>query len=295
MDHLRYPESDSNYPPLEYSEFNTLLLDDSPLKAVHQPWNQLVIPEYDRREYDSSNRAASLPHTTSPVDAEDDGMDIILLSVVGILEELRNVVNVPAWIRGGGLTLSSASISGEPTLFDLPSHESFAHWYATRRTRHHWAAKGVSALARKGITPRHGINPPSISRGNTPIRPSPSRGSTPLRVSVTPPPRQASSVRYFSIPSYIRTDGDSTPETTPKRRGWSPSRPAEEDEEEDYGSVSGEVEEGDVSLREEEEMNGKRKAWSPSRPVDELDDGVSGISLEEGRGGKIDMTGEEED
>lgn len=117
-----------------HSAFTTLLLDDSPHKAVLQPYSHICIPEYDstRRQHDlrsfqttkepkqnkkaqqknqvetaahSANRVASelLPSGTLSESAENEPYDVTLLAVIGILETLKLQSNVAGWIRGGGL------------------------------------------------------------------------------------------------------------------------------------------------------------------------------------------------
>ena len=88
-------------PPYSFDESTIVLLDDSPLKAVHQPWSQIVIPEYGKVEYESSIAAALRLQENK--DADRSGLDEVLLGVIGILDELRAVQNVPAWVRDGGL------------------------------------------------------------------------------------------------------------------------------------------------------------------------------------------------
>ena len=156
---------------LEVDEKTVLLLDDSPLKALYQPWNQLVIPEFDKQEF-ADSKGAAVDLLRNP-DALVDGMDEILLAVVGVLETLRTVTNVPAWIRAGGLTTISADEAeqrsveeqiknlaldpeAEPTLETLPSHESFVHWFSTPAVLAHWTQKGREALERRGIKVSHG-------------------------------------------------------------------------------------------------------------------------------------------
>ncbi|KAI9632345.1 uncharacterized protein MKK02DRAFT_14761, partial [Dioszegia hungarica] len=43
---------------LRFDETNMVLLDDSPLKGVRQPWNEVVLPEYDGDGYQKSRLAA---------------------------------------------------------------------------------------------------------------------------------------------------------------------------------------------------------------------------------------------
>lgn len=160
-------------PTTPYSEKTIVLLDDSPLKAVFQPWNQIVIPEFDKALHRSSRLAAGLKSDTH--DDSDDGeastsqtgqgheMDKILLAVIGILDQLRHVSNVPLWVRAGGLTFDLDETNlHPPTHESLPSHVDYQHWFNDQEVYSKWVAKGEEALKRKGIEVRHGLDiPPS--------------------------------------------------------------------------------------------------------------------------------------
>ena len=166
LDHLKSqrlanPTQDPTEPV--YDESNTVLLDDSPLKAILQPWSQIVIPEYDEVEFHLSKLAAAA--LSQDPTASHEGLDEILLGVIGILEALREVQNVPAWVRaGGGLVsdlddkgmanvqdVAELDLNAEPMLESLPSHKTFIHWYTESAIAEYWKAKGVEALRRKGI------------------------------------------------------------------------------------------------------------------------------------------------
>ncbi|ODO06287.1 hypothetical protein L198_01519 [Cryptococcus wingfieldii CBS 7118] len=150
--------------PLSFSQKTTVLLDDSPLKAVFQPWSQIVIPEFDEQVNLTSRLAAGInPNSRATPDKEtaeesQGEMDEVLLAVVGILDELRYVSNVPFWVRSGGLDLA-LNVDGveEPTVETLPSHETFQHWYKDKELHAKWVEKGKEALKRKGIEVRHGL------------------------------------------------------------------------------------------------------------------------------------------
>lgn len=145
----------------EFDLKNCLLIDDSPLKAVLQPWNQLVIPEYDKKEFqDSRDIAARLARDPT---ASTEGLDEILLGVIGILEEMRTVENVPAWIRSGGLLSCAADttpldLKSAPHTEELPSFGGFRHWYDRPEQLAHWIARGKAALKRRGITASIGLD-----------------------------------------------------------------------------------------------------------------------------------------
>lgn len=164
-------------PTSPYSEKTIVLLDDSPLKAVFQPWNHIVIPEFGKALHRSSRLAAGLKSdhyndyddgeaSTSQI-GQDPEMDKILLAVIGILDQLRYVSNVPLWVRAGGLTFDLDETNlHPPTHESLPSHENYEHWFDNQEVYLRWVAKGEEALKRKGIEVRHGldISPYSPSR-----------------------------------------------------------------------------------------------------------------------------------
>lgn len=91
---------------------NTLLLDDSPEKARLQPYNHLLVPEFDGKrarvaeeyraqlagEHDATGAAGQVGDDEPP-----EGVDTVLLQAVGVLEHARYQKNVAAWIRTGGL------------------------------------------------------------------------------------------------------------------------------------------------------------------------------------------------
>ncbi|WOO78926.1 putative FCP1 y domain-containing protein [Vanrija pseudolonga] len=178
-----------------FDENSIVLLDDSPLKAVYQPWSQIAIPEFDKPEHRDSNKAAQnlkdregvrQPQPESPDAVEDGekalrnlqsrsaspptasdianepGLDNILLAVIGILEESRYVQNFPAWVRAGGIQYPGENLrkvsDADVTLADLPSHESFEHWFQNKYTHKLWVERGIEALKRKGIEVAHGLN-----------------------------------------------------------------------------------------------------------------------------------------
>jgi hypothetical protein len=117
-------------------------------------------------------------------DNSESKLDGILLAVIGILHEIKDVVNLPAWIAAGGLLPSmehtltqdiaekgwsyiasldcdstqtaaqQGSIShAAPTL--LPSHPDYKHWYQSPMHTLYWVRRGLIALHERGIDPRH--------------------------------------------------------------------------------------------------------------------------------------------
>lgn len=188
-------ESDIHYRHYMFDERNTILLDDSTAKAVHQPWNHICLPEYDHAEHRAS-QVWALRHQgrVSPGESgSGSGIDVdiierkksakgkqageldeYLLCVIGILEELKSADNVPAWIRGGGLTRlpssvapsDSAETSDAPTIESLPSHRTFRHWYAIPAVVAYWRDRGVQALQRKGIKVDPDVDMTNTSAGH---------------------------------------------------------------------------------------------------------------------------------
>lgn len=194
-----------------------LLLDDSPKKAVHQPWNQLVLPEYDKVAWQQSREAISRTRSGEP----GSKCDQYLLAIVGILEDLTTVSNIPAYIRAGGLKKPSVNdyamewaSSGRwqgvadgpaadeaPSLEQLPTHSAFKHWFQDQAVVEKWIARGKETLEKRGIVLEHGVR---------------------LDVATSPSPAP------FSSDSTRRTSRAPTPgHTVPsqRRRGYSPSQP----------------------------------------------------------------------
>lgn len=208
-----------------FDESTTVLLDDSPLKAVFQPWSQIVIPEYDKKEYQSTK--AAVTRLNEDEEADRTGLDEILLGVIGILEELRMVENVPAWVRAGGLT-PKLSVTGEQSdegapaamalaietelsLGDLPSHASFVHWYQAPDVLRHWIERGKQALLRKGIIIDIGIDMTNST-------------DSPALLPRFIPQYMSERDRSFEIDSSPAKPNQ--PSNSRRRHRWSPSRPA---------------------------------------------------------------------
>ncbi|KAK4688169.1 hypothetical protein P7C73_g1940, partial [Tremellales sp. Uapishka_1] len=199
---------------LSFDESNTVLLDDSPLKGVLQPWNQVVVPEYDREEWQSSKKVIS----REVMDSKN--LDRILLGVVGILGELKNQDNIPFWIRSGGLALPGLEIDGQqeldpPRLESLPSQPDFVHWYQIPEVMETWVSRGKLELERKGIK----IHPGDIS-GTQP-------DSGLSRERASPPRRQQRRWSPSRPASPILSSSDRvSPGVASPVRAASPSRPA---------------------------------------------------------------------
>ncbi|KAJ9125651.1 hypothetical protein QFC22_000613 [Naganishia vaughanmartiniae] len=125
----------------------------------------------------------------SSLSKEPPTLDGILLGVIGILSEVQDVVNLPAWIAAGGLLPDvkhtftqdmssrgwdnvvlvdsksaevnsgnsdagmSASLRHQvPTL--LPSHPDYTHWYRSPLHLLYWVRRGLVALDERGIEAR---------------------------------------------------------------------------------------------------------------------------------------------
>ena len=130
-----------------HSAFTTVLLDDSPHKAVLQPYSHVCIPEYDsaRRHHDlrsflatkeakqnkKAGRKSQVETTVQSIDpmipellpggavpelAEKEVYDVILLAVIGILETIKLHSNVAGWIRQGGLWATQEREEGGKTV-----------------------------------------------------------------------------------------------------------------------------------------------------------------------------------
>ncbi|WWC87509.1 uncharacterized protein L201_002399 [Kwoniella dendrophila CBS 6074] len=172
LDHLRHPPTEVNKPPYEFDERTIVLLDDSPLKAIYQPFNQVVIPEYGKEEYQNSKSIAGL--IDSGIGSENDGMDRTLLAVIGILDGLKNISNVPSWIRYGGLTdlTMNQTEDSDIKVENLPSHDDFKHWFEDEKIFDNWVEKGKQALAERGIEVKHGILPDNSQPSEQNSKPS---------------------------------------------------------------------------------------------------------------------------
>ncbi|KIY62024.1 hypothetical protein CYLTODRAFT_494919 [Cylindrobasidium torrendii FP15055 ss-10] len=120
-----------------HSAKTTILLDDSPLKAQQQPWNQLTIPEYTAQmrrldedaeearrnledakasmltfsESDAAEAQDALKEAEEESAALDAGLDSTLLAVIGVLDAIKMESSVVAWMYNGGLSLQETSSS----------------------------------------------------------------------------------------------------------------------------------------------------------------------------------------
>ncbi|KAF8312118.1 hypothetical protein DL93DRAFT_2082527, partial [Clavulina sp. PMI_390] len=84
----------------QFSAVDTILLDDSALKAHMQPFNHLIL-----HEYDAETRRADVDAVTSHTEESTDPpiVDQTLLAVIGVLDEMSWQTNVAAWVRSGAM------------------------------------------------------------------------------------------------------------------------------------------------------------------------------------------------
>ncbi|KAG9101609.1 hypothetical protein FRC06_002784 [Ceratobasidium sp. 370] len=124
-----------------YSALNTLLVDDSSLKAHLQPYNHLTLPEYtadlrarDVRRRDALEELAKLATGEGEIEkAEEDGgaekstavpprqqhsknlrappFDKTLIAVIGVLNTVRHESSIVGWMRAGGMRPSVEEIT----------------------------------------------------------------------------------------------------------------------------------------------------------------------------------------
>lgn len=218
----RFYRPDPNFYP---SLRSTLLVDDSTVKACMQPFNHIPIPEYtleslhatqsvldkDQAGIRKEQTRASAEHvnqathpsadiheqvfgpapaffkrTTHNADQDDaPKLDGILVGVIGILDEVKDVVNLPAWIAAGGLmpnvdesfsqdmaergweyvtSLDLGSWSSNSSQQNgygkvpthrvppvLPSHPEYKHWYDSPQHLSYWVRRGLVALQERHI------------------------------------------------------------------------------------------------------------------------------------------------
>jgi NLI interacting factor-like phosphatase len=110
-----------------YSALNTVLLDDSALKARLQPHNHLPLPEYDAalRKNDLATIEEIHKHKRTPGEPRQFRFDPSLLAVIGVLDELSRQDSVCAWIHADGLWAGfKDQVGGGST---RPGSDSMAH------------------------------------------------------------------------------------------------------------------------------------------------------------------------
>ncbi|KAK7047704.1 hypothetical protein VNI00_006474 [Paramarasmius palmivorus] len=131
----------------QHNAQTTLLIDDSPLKALLQPYNHICVPEYGEKmwQWDRSQR----PDEGQGVEADGAGaadvqdgvvngvkadvggapiLDHTLLALIGLLDTIKNQDNVASWVKSGGLfsstTTSTSTASPSTTTTTPPDLES---------------------------------------------------------------------------------------------------------------------------------------------------------------------------
>lgn len=123
---------DSVYGPLVHTPWgphNTLLLDDSGDKARCQPENHVQIHEYERA---SANAFRDAQSASAHADDADGADDDYLLRCIGMLDAMRDVPDVTAWL--GTDDHRRLLLSDQPDT-----------------VRAHWCERGRAALARLAI------------------------------------------------------------------------------------------------------------------------------------------------
>nr|CDI55471.1 fcp1 homology domain-containing protein [Melanopsichium pennsylvanicum 4] len=165
---------------------NTVLVDDSVTKARLQPWNHLLIPEYDKveagrmkkfirqelatcrfaideqsgsaeLEYDSDlsltqDKAASMSTTNNHVSCAnkkpmpESRLDDVLLQTIGVLETLRYQSNVCAFIYSGGI-----QGYGQERSKVILTQEEYKERVEKVNTPEYWAHKGRQICDKLGI------------------------------------------------------------------------------------------------------------------------------------------------
>lgn len=156
-----------------HSRKSTLLVDDSPEKAQRQPQNHVVVPEYtsELREKDAS--------LLVPPTAHHSGSDQTLLSLIGVLDSMRNVEDVEHWLANDGLlagcTVQSSGIrsrassvsssSSDMDISDDDQPKAVEQWYNNADAVSHWVDRGLEALKELGIEADHGVMVPAVEVG----------------------------------------------------------------------------------------------------------------------------------
>ncbi|KAG8776046.1 hypothetical protein FRC12_001121 [Ceratobasidium sp. 428] len=142
-------------PPGMYSALNTLLLDDSPLKAHLQPYNNLTLPEYtadlrarDVRRRDALEEVAMSAMNEGAADenvengnAEQSSLDVgsskqhyfktlraapfdkTLIAVIGVLSAIRHESSIVGWMRAGGMRPSLEEMARVSALVEEEQEE----------------------------------------------------------------------------------------------------------------------------------------------------------------------------
>ena len=117
-----------SYKDIHWTQYDTILIDDSPSKACLQPHNHIQIPAYKPHDIQAIARSAAGSGPNRPgYPGGGAGQDTCLLQLIGQLEKIKMHSNVSAAIRSG--------------LFSLHAE-----------TGRQWAQAGKDVLLKKGIT-----------------------------------------------------------------------------------------------------------------------------------------------
>jgi len=141
-----------------YDVANTILLDDSPEKAIYQPLNHLSIPKYDATRRQLDQVALFNPNSGVKVDES-------LLAIVGILDSLWDAPSVPKWIFAGGLwEACGVPLSPEEHMAMDPNLPP-PQWFEDRSTFEAWIVRGKRALTDLGIDwSESGVMPTKVTK-----------------------------------------------------------------------------------------------------------------------------------
>jgi len=170
-----------------YSALNTVLLDDSALKAHLQPYNHLPLPEYDAalRKNDLAAIEEIHRHKRAPREPQQFRFDPSLLAVIGVLDELSRQDSVCAWIHADGLWAgfkdrmggdstapgsdfmarsgAIVPIKKKPSWRDKKKNSMSEDpspspvWFSNKLCFEHWVARGTEAAEKLGIVIHHGL------------------------------------------------------------------------------------------------------------------------------------------
>ena len=118
-----------SYRDTHWSQYDTILVDDSPDKACLQPYNHLQIPAYKPHNLQTANQQHQYNGPRGMSGRGGAGQDTCLLQLVGMLDALRCHTNVSRAINAGHF-----------------------HGLGVGDVQHAWTKKGKDVLIRAGIT-----------------------------------------------------------------------------------------------------------------------------------------------
>lgn len=144
---------------MPFGPHNTLQVIDDAADIHAQPFNVLLVPEFDEQAANlASKYRKSHPQTegqkgsTSEFNDENndkgdpeglEAQDDVLLQLIAILEEARYQKNVSAWIKSGGL--------GEFGVSENSKQNERIESVGKGKTCEEWAQEGKEVLRTKGI------------------------------------------------------------------------------------------------------------------------------------------------